>query len=780
MNKKILFYKSIILFISTVFVFLLISCPSGSGGNPELEGFVSITGVLRVGEVLNADTSGLQGDGDIYYQWLQCDNEDGSFFNIEEASDSEYLLNESDLGKYFIVTVNRTGFSGSKTSGVAGPVAESLPNAIINSVNVIPANLTVERGKTQQFNAVISGINNPSQAVLWTVFGSDTGSKINNDGLLSAAIADKATELKVRATSVYDSTKYGEAIVTLKNPALTGIVTVSGTAQVGFTLTAVTDALNTDGLFTYEWQKSASQNNSFLPIANANASSYLLSAEDENYFIRVKVTSSFFSGEVISQERGPIGAPGAVIIINNVNINNKITEIERGKKHTYTVTVNGTGTIPQNVNWSVKGNFSSNTTLTGGVLTVSASEKSGTILTISAVSTFDENKFDTTTIKVINPELTGYVSILGAARVGETLNAITSSLDGIGTINFKWMNASFENGDFTVISNATFSNYLLTSNDSGKYIKLSVTRTDYEGKIESENIIGPVVMPTVTNVTINPAFASVTMSHNTMFSFTALVNGENNPPQTVAWEVTGGITGTTITSGILSISDNETAQELTVKAVSAFDTKKSDEVTVTILRNQLTGYVSISGFAQVGGTLTALVDNLAGTGNISYQWQRADNAIGNYTNIGGAVNKTYQLANEDKEKFIKVIVKRTGNKGEIASAPSDKTIPAPLETRTVEGTITVSKGIDYITINFLHQNQFDGISLPRGGVMTVEVDGIYQAYRWFVDGIEMLGETGKSLTLNGNDYSLGQHFILVLVYKNGIPYSPDNIRFIVE
>jgi len=41
-------------------------------------------------------------------------------------------------------------------------------------------------------------------------------------------------------------------------------------------------------------------------------------------------------------------------------------------------------------------------------------------------------------------------------------------------------------------------------------------------------------------------------------------------------------------------------------------------------------------------------------------------------------------------------------------------------------------------------------------------------------------ETAASITLNGEDYDLGNHHrILVIVYKNNIPYSQE-IRFTVQ
>jgi len=88
---------------------------------------------------------------------------------------------------------------------------------------------------------------------------------------------------------------------------------------------------------------------------------------------------------------------------------------------------------------------------------------------------------------------------------------------------------------------------------------------------------------TVTSVTINPATASVTKGSTK--TFTAEVAGTNNPAQTVTWSIeqTNKKSGTSInTNGLLTVAADETLTELTVKAVSTVDTKKSGTAAVTV------------------------------------------------------------------------------------------------------------------------------------------------------------------------------------------------------
>ena len=88
---------------------------------------------------------------------------------------------------------------------------------------------------------------------------------------------------------------------------------------------------------------------------------------------------------------------------------------------------------------------------------------------------------------------------------------------------------------------------------------------------------------TVTGVTVSPATANV--NKNQTRHFDAAVTGTNNPAKTVIWSVveTNKHSGTTInSSGLLTVSANETLTTLTVKATSTVDTGKSGTATVTV------------------------------------------------------------------------------------------------------------------------------------------------------------------------------------------------------
>nr|AGS53681.1 hypothetical protein [uncultured bacterium contig00140] len=63
------------------------------------------------------------------------------------------------------------------------------------------------------------------------------------------------------------------------------------------------------------------------------------------------------------------------------------------------------------------------------------------------------------------------------------------------------------------------------------------------------------------------------------------------------------------------------------------------------------------------------------------------------------------------------------------------------------------------------------VSPPSGG-------GTWESYSWTVNSVPK-GDNSDTLTIAGIDYTVGVHHIMVVVYKNGIPYS-QTINFTVE
>ena len=85
-------------------------------------------------------------------------------------------------------------------------------------------------------------------------------------------------------------------------PQLTGSVTITGTPQVGQTLTANTDNLGGSGAISFQWRRGNTN------ITGATGGTRVLAAADEGANISVIVTRAGHSGSVISNVLGPVAA----------------------------------------------------------------------------------------------------------------------------------------------------------------------------------------------------------------------------------------------------------------------------------------------------------------------------------------------------------------------------------------------------------------------------------------------------------------------------------------
>lgn len=88
--------------------------------------------------------------------------------------------------------------------------------------------------------------------------------------------------------------------------------------------------------------------------------------------------------------------------------------------------------------------------------------------------------------------------------------------------------------------------------------------------------------PAITSVTISPKTATVSKGQNVQFTTTVVATGMAS--EAISYNVTNAVSdNTTITSnGLLIVGSDETATELTVSAISIFDSSKNDSATITV------------------------------------------------------------------------------------------------------------------------------------------------------------------------------------------------------
>ena len=416
--------------------------------NTPATGLPTITGTAQVGETLRLPPTSPISDDDgldnaaFAYQWLADDAE------IDSATASSYTLVAADAGKAIKVRVSFTDDAGNDeqlTSAGTGAVAAAPPPPNTPATGLPTITGTAQVGETLTADTTgISdddGLGNAAFAYQWLADDAEIDSATASSYTLVAADAGKAIKVKVSFTDDAGNdeqlTSAGTGAVAaappLPNTPATGLPTITGTAQVGETLTADTTGISDDdGLdnaaFAYQWLADDAE------IDSATASSYTLVAADAGKAINVRVS---FTDDAGNDEQLTSAGTGAV----------------------------AAAPPPPNT------------------------------------------------------PATGLPTIAGAAQVGETLTADTTGIsddDGLGNAAFayQWL------ADDAEINGANASTYTLADDDEGKAIKVKVSFTDDAGNDEDlTSAATGAVAPAVVNPPLTASAQNVPSSHDGSATF---------------------------------------------------------------------------------------------------------------------------------------------------------------------------------------------------------------------------------------------------------------------
>jgi len=428
-------------------------------------------------------------------------------------------------------------------------------------------------------------------------------------------------------------------------PTLTGTVTITGTAQVGQTLTANTSSLGGSGTISYQWKRGDAN-------IGSNSSAYQVQTADVGSAITVTVTRSGNLGSITS----------APVVVTNPSL----------PELTGTVSITGSAAVGQTI--------TANTSLLGGSGTISyqwkrgdanigsnssayqvQSDDVGTAITVTVTRSGNTGSITSAPVIVTDPSLpeppalTGTITISGTAQVGETLTANTDSLGGSGTIFYQWKRGGTEIG--------TNNSYTVQYADVGTAITVTVTRSGNSGSITSAPVVVidnslPALTGTV-SITGSAYVGEILMANTSSLGGSGTIFyqwkrggieiGANNN----AYQVQTADVGTAIT-----VTVTRSGNSGSITSASVVPTSSPPELPA------LTGTVSITGPAYVGEILTANINSLGGSGTISYQWKR-----GGGTNIGSNSN-AYQVHSDDIGSAITVTVTRSENSGSVTSSPT--------------------------------------------------------------------------------------------------------------
>ena len=394
--------------------------------NTPATGAPTITGTAQVGQTLTAGTTAIMdADGlttpSYTYQWIRVAT-DNTETNIASATASTYTLVAADQGTTIKVTVSFTDDASNDetlTSNVSVIIARPANTAATGKPGITG---TAQVGQTLTAtvgtSADVDGLPNPFLTDANTSFQWIRVATDNTETNIASATAstytlvtdDAGTTIKVKV-GFADNYDYDEmltsdataAVSAAANTPATGAPTITGTAQVGQTLTATVgtiadanglpDPFLTDANTSFQWIRVATDNTE-TNIASATASTYTLVTDDAGTTIKVKVGFA-----------------------DNYDYDEMLT--------------------------------------------------SDATAAVSAAA---------------NTPATGAPTITGTAQVGQTLTAGTTAImdaDGLTTpsYTYQWIRVATDNSD-TNIASATASTYTLVDADLGTTVKVKVSFTD--------------------------------------------------------------------------------------------------------------------------------------------------------------------------------------------------------------------------------------------------------------------------------------------------------------
>ena len=339
------------------------------------------------------------------------------------------------------------------------------------------------------------------------------------------------------------------------NTAAMGAPTITGTAQVGQTLTAATTGItDADGLtsptYTYQWIRVDGTDEA--DIAAANSSTYILGAADLGTTLKVTVsftddannpeTRTSAATATVSAAANTL-ATGAPTITGTAQVGQPLTA-----GTTAIMDADGLTSVSYTYQWIRVATDNTETNIssaTASTYTLVAADQ-GTTVKVTVSFTDDANNPETrtsaataTVSAAANTLATGAPTITGTAQVGQPLTAGTTAImdaDGLTSVSYtyQWIRVATDNTE-TNISSATASTYTLVAADQGTTVKVTVSFTDDANNPETRT---------------SAATATVSAAANTLATGAPTITGTAQ----VGQPLTAGTTAIMDADGLTSVS----------------------------------------------------------------------------------------------------------------------------------------------------------------------------------------------------------------------------------
>ena len=461
------------------------------------------------------------------------------------------------------------------------------------------------------------------------------------------------------------------------NSPATGAPAISGTAQVGETLTANTSGVvDADGLenvtFSYQWLAGDTA------IQGEIGSSYTLQAADEGKTVKVQVS---FTDDANNQETLTSGATAAVEAATQPN-NPAIGAPTRG----YVTVVIASG--DDTVSWSDPDGCSSDYNIYKAITPSGDDSETSHIHLGSAASGSTQ-----ATLAISHSGDDGYPGVevelyCGTYDAASSQNLLISSAQ-LSIKSTSLLGINIREGTY---SSAPLTALTISSGTLSPDFDRGLGRYSAEVPSDVEVItLDPTVLTGYqTDFIKNPGSYTVTVCPSPRRVSCVYSYGDGTTTGIVLSDADTDTEGFQIN---LDRGENRLGIGVHKGPVAAGASKKYSLTVTRAANTPATGQPTISGTAQVGRTLTADTSGIADADGLtnatfSYQWLSSRD-----TEIGGATSSTYMLQASDASKTVKVRVSFTdeaGNEESVTSAATAAVVAAPPPNSPATGAPTIS------------------------------------------------------------------------------------------
>ena len=452
---------------------------------------------------------------------------------------------------------------------------------------------------------------------------------------------------------------------TPKNYPAAGSVAITGTAEVGQTLTAVTsDISDKDGLenvsYSYQWIRN--DGNTDADISDAIGETYTLVDDDKGVTIKVRVSftdDADNAEELTSPATATVTAKPNTAAVGSPAIRGTAQVGQTLTAHTSDISdEDGLENVSYSYQW-VRNDGATDSDIDGATsptYTLAAADE-GMTIKVKVSFTDDEDNPEALTSAATetvaakpNTAAAGSPTITGAAQVGQTLTADTSNIrddDGLTNVTYSYQWVRNDGTTDSDIDGETSPTYTLAAADEGMTIKVKVSFTDDEDNPEALT---------------SAATETVAAKPNTAAA--------GSPTITGAAQV-----GQTLTADTSNIRDDDGLTNVTY----------------------------------------------------SYQWVRNDGTTD--SDIDGETSPTYTLAAADEGMTIKVKVSFTDdedNPEALTSAATESVAPEPSSEEDAEDDTTWTATMTPALLLYGHYG-YSGFDGARGGALTTTefaIDGV--------------------------------------------------------